>query len=175
MTSHSLPSRTAVDSPQAISALPKEKIRMEARRYQGGSLSLKKRKSLPDAWVFRYYVEEGGRRVYKKQFVGTVLQFPKRKDAEKAVAQLRVNINEGASFVPINIKQLVAHYKRVELPNLAPPTQEVYTYNLDNFIVSRWGDHALASIKPIEVENWLRGLKGLRGRDASPGVKFEGS
>src|SRR6185437_10399089 len=65
----------------------------------------------------------------------------------------------------MNIEQLVAHYKRVELPRLAPSTQEVYTYNLDNFIVP------LASIKPIEVENWLRDLRGLRGKDASPSVR----
>ena len=38
--------------------------------------------------MFRYYAEEVGRRVYKK-IVGTVIEFPKRKDAEKAVAQLR--------------------------------------------------------------------------------------
>jgi len=93
MTSPAFPVAPAVDSSQAISALPKEKLRMEAHRYQGGSLNLVKRKSLPDAWVFRYYAEESDRRVYKKQIVGTVLQFPKRKDAEKAVAQLRVNIN----------------------------------------------------------------------------------
>lgn len=125
MTFPEFPHAPAVDSPQAVSALPKEKIRMEARRYQGGSLSLKKRKSLPDAWVFRYYVEEGGRRVYKKQIVGTVIQFPKRKDAEKALTQFRININEGANFAPMNIEQLVVHYKRAELPRLAPSTQEV--------------------------------------------------
>ena len=151
MTSPEFPHASAVDSPQAISALPKEKIRMEARRYQGGSLSLKKRKSLPDVWVFRYYAEEGGCRVYKKQIIGTVIEFPKRKDAEKAVTQLRVDINEGAAFAPMNIEQLVAQYKRVELPRLVPSTQEVYTYNLDNHIVSRWGKHSLASIKAIEV------------------------
>jgi len=144
---------------------------MEVHRYQGGSLSLKKRKSLPDVWVFRWYTQEKGRRVYKKQVVGTVIQFPKRKDAEKAVTQLRVDVNEGAEFAPMNIGQLVAHYKRAELPRLAPSTQEVYTYNLDKFIVPRWGQESLASIKPIEVENWLRDLKGRRGKDASPGVK----
>lgn len=87
------------------------------------------------------------------------------------MAQLRVNINEGTNFAPINIEQLIAHYKRVELPRLAPSTQEVYTYNLDNFIVPRWGEYSLASIKPIEVENWLRDLRGLRGKDASPSVR----
>jgi hypothetical protein len=52
-----------VDSSAAISAHAKEKIRMQAQRYQRGSLSLVKRKSQPDAWVFRYYAEEEDRRV----------------------------------------------------------------------------------------------------------------
>src|SRR5580698_2139286 len=91
-----------VDSTAAISAHAKENIRMQAQRYQRGSLSLLKRKSKPDTWVFRYYVEQGSRRVYKKQIVGTVIEFPKRKDAEKAVTQLRVNVNKGAAFAPIN-------------------------------------------------------------------------
>ena len=67
----------AVDSDTAISAPAKEKIRMQAQRYQRGSLSILKRKSQPDAWVFRYYAEEGGHRVYKRKFVGTVESCPR--------------------------------------------------------------------------------------------------
>jgi len=59
-----------VDSSTAISAHAKEIIRMQAQRYQRGSLTIMKRKSQPDAWVFRYYAEEGGRRTYKKKIVG---------------------------------------------------------------------------------------------------------
>ena len=64
----------------------------------------------------------------------------------------------------MNVEQLVAHYKRVELPRLAPSTQEVYGDNLENHILSRWGQAPLSSIKPIEIENWLRELKGVRGK-----------
>ena len=171
MTSPEFPHGPAVDSPQAISSLSKEKLHMKARRYQKGSLMLQKRKSQPDIWVFRYYADQNGHRAYKRKIVGTVLQFPKRKDAEKAIAQLRVNINDGAEFAPMNIEQLVAHYKNVELPRLAPSTQQVYSDNFKNHILPRWGECSLASIKPIEVENWLRELKGLRGKDASPSTK----
>ena len=115
-----------VNSPQAISAPPKEKLRMEAHRYQRGSLSLLKRKSQPDVWVYRYYADENGRRAYKKKIVGTVIEFPKRRDAEKVVAQLRVDVNEGAAFAPMNLEQLVTHYKRVELPLKAYSTAEGY-------------------------------------------------
>lgn len=110
------PRPAEVDSTEAISARAKEKIRMQATRYQRGSLSLVKRKSQPDVWVFRYYAEEDGRRAYKKKIVGTVVEFPKRKDAEKAVSQFRVDVNEGAAFAPMNLEQLVAHYQNVELP-----------------------------------------------------------
>jgi hypothetical protein len=96
---------------------------MQAQRYQRGSLSLRKRKSLPDVWEFRHYEKTGNKTVYKKQTVGTITQFPRRADAEKAVAQLRVDINQGAEHAPMNLDQLATHYKHVELPSKAYSTQ----------------------------------------------------
>jgi len=160
-----------VDSPIAISARAKEIIRMQAQRYQRGSLTIMKRKSQPDAWVFRYYAEEGGRRTYKKKIVGTVIEFPKRKDAEKAVMQLRVDVNEGAAFAPMNLEQLAAHYQRVELPLKAYSTAEGYKSYLALHVVPKWGKHSLSAIKSVEVENWLRNFKKINGQPASPGTK----
>ena len=160
-----------IHSTAAISAHAKENIRMQAQRYQRGSLSLLKRKSQPDTWVFRYYAEEGGRRAYKKKIVGTVVEFPKRKDAEKAVSQLRVDVNDGAAFAPMNLEQLVAHYQRVELPLKAHSTAEGYKNYLTLHIVPKWGKHSLSAIKSIEVESWLRNLKKVNGKPASPGTK----
>ena len=130
-----------------------------------------KRKSQPDAWVFRYYAEEGGRRTYKKKIVGTVLEFPKRKDAEKAVIQLRVDVNEGAAFAPMNLEQLAAHYQRVELPLKAYSTAEGYKSYLALHVVPKWGKHSLSAIKSVEVESWLRNFKKINGQPASPGTK----
>lgn len=144
---------------------------MKAQRYQRGSLTVQKRKSLPDTWVFRYYTEEAGCRVYKKQIVGTVLQFPRRKDAEKAVAQLRVDINEGAEFAPMTLEQLAIHYQKTELPNKAYSTQVSYADYLRLHIIPRWGQHALASVKAVEVENWLGNLKTATGKPASPNTR----
>ncbi len=168
--STAFPARSDVDSSQAISARAKEKIRMQAQRYQRGSLSILKRKSQPDAWMFRYYTEENGRRVYKRQYVGTVLEFPKRRDAEKALTQLRVEINEG-QFTPMNIQQLVAHYKKDELPRKAFATVVSYTDFLDSHIVPKWGGCALSAIKSIEVERWLEGIKRKDGKPTSPATK----
>lgn len=144
---------------------------MKAQRYQRGSLSLRKRKSLPDAWEFRHYLKAGNRIVYKKQVVGDIIQFPKRKDAEKAVAQLRVDINEGAEHAPMNLDQLAVHYQQVELPSKAYSTQEGYKNYLALHVLPKWGQHTLSSIKAVEVEAWLRGLKTTKGKPASPGTK----
>jgi integrase len=160
-----------VDSSTAISARAKEIIRMQAQRYQRGSLTIMKRTSQPDAWVFRYYAEEGERRTYKKKIVGTVLEFPKRKDAEKAVMQLRVDVNEGAAFAPMNVEQLAAHYQNVELPLKAHSTAEGYKNFLKVHVVPRWGKYTLSAIKSVEVESWLRNLKKINGQPASPATK----
>ena len=160
-----------IDSTIAISARAKEIIRMQAQRYQRGSLILLKRKSQPDTWVFRYYAEERGHRTYKKKIVGTVTEFPKRKDAEKAVVQLRVKVNDGATFAPMNIAQLAAHFERVELPLKAHSTAEGYKNYLKLHIVPKWGQHALSAVKSVEVESWLRNLNRIDGKPASPGTK----
>ncbi len=165
------PDGLRVNSTAAISALAKEKIRMQTQRYQRGSLSLVKRTSKPDTWVYRYYAAKNGRRVYKKQIVGTVVEFPKRKDAEKAVTQLRVDVNDGAAFAPINMEQLAAHYQRVELPSKAYSTQEGYKNYIEIHVLPKWGKHSLSAVKSVEVEAWLRGLKTVRGKLASPGTR----
>ena len=144
---------------------------MQAQRYQRGSLSLLKRKSQPDTWVFRYYAEERGHRTYKKKIVGTVTELPKRKDAEKAVVLLRVNVNDGAAFAPMNIEQLAARFERVELPFKAYSTGEGYKSYLKLHIVPKWGQSTLSSMKSVEVESWLRNLTRIDGQPASPGTR----
>jgi integrase len=144
---------------------------MQAQRYQRGSLRTMKRKSLPDAWYFRFYTEENGKKVYKRRFVGTVIEFPKRKDAEKAVQQLRVDANEGSAFAPMNVEQLAAHYKSNELPGKAYSTVENYKMIINKQIEPTWGKHPISSILGVDVESWLKKLKRLDGKPASPAMK----
>lgn len=146
-------------------------LRKKVQRYQKGSLSLQKLKSEPSIWVFRYYTEVNGRRVYKKVRIGSAVELPKRKDAEKAVAQLRIDVNEGAAFAPMNIEQLAAHYKSNELPEKAYSTQEGYKATIDVHIVPQWGKQGLSAIKGITVESWLKKLNRLDGEPASPAMK----
>jgi len=145
---------------------------MKAQKYQRGSLALRRRKRLPDLWEFRYYLEEGGRTVYRRQTVGTVVDFPTRKDAEQAVAQLRVKVNHGAAFAPLTLQQLVDHYRINELPeNHSFSTRHGYENILATRILPTWGECGLAQIKSVKVENWLRSLKKKDGKPASPAYR----
>lgn len=65
----------------------------ESTRFQQGSLMRVKNKTTPDTWFFRYDEEQNGRRVHRNLKIGSVLEFPLRKDAEKAVLSQRANIN----------------------------------------------------------------------------------
>jgi len=62
-------------------------------RFQQGSLFKVKRKRCAGVWVFRWYDYTTGRRIYKKQIIGTTGQLRSRRDAEKAVVALRGLIN----------------------------------------------------------------------------------
>ena len=140
-----------VDSSAAISVLAKEKIRMRAQRYQQGSLTIMKRKGQADVWSFRYYTEEDGRSVYKRKIIGTVVEFPQRKDAEKELMKLRVDINEGAAFAPMTVEELAIHFLNHEVPLKAYATREGYRTLINTHVVPSWGQAALSSIKPIEA------------------------
>ncbi len=128
-------------------------------RFQQGSLLRLKRKNGPDIWVFRWYDEFGGTRRYRKRTIGTVIELPKRGDAEKAVADFRANINAEVR-VPMTVAELVAHYR---LHELTPDRKAFATIHgisqyLKNHIVPKWGDKALSDVRTMQVEEWLHSL-----------------
>src|SRR5277367_3999567 len=83
-------------------------------RFQNGSLTLVKNKRADDSWLFRYYEDVAGKRVHRNLKIGTVREFPRRRDAEKAVLSLRSTINSGVR-APETVNDLVAHYRKHEL------------------------------------------------------------
>lgn len=83
-------------------------------RFQQGSLLKMKRKGCPDVWVFRWYENATGTRTYKKRIVGSAAEMPTRKDAEKAVLSLRININAEIK-TPERVCDLITHYRQREL------------------------------------------------------------
>jgi integrase len=128
-------------------------------RIQQGSLLRLKRKGGPDVWVFRWYDEADGARTYRKKTIGTVIRFPHRHDAEKAVDALRNNINSEFR-VPETVAELVTHYRKHELTEerKAYATIEANSLYLENHIVPKWGTMYLHDVRTVDVENWLHTL-----------------
>lgn len=130
-------------------------------RFQQGSLTLVKNKTAPDTWYFRFYEERGDRRVYRKQRIGTVRDFPKRRDAERAVLHLRSKINS-ESRSSETVGELIAHYKKHELTSDSgkrSSTCEVYEGFLRLHIEPNWGKLKLNEVESIAIEDWLRSLR----------------
>jgi len=128
-------------------------------RFQNGSLTLVKNKTTPNTWFLRFYEDVAGKRVYRRKRIGTVQEFPHRRDAEKAVLGLRGNINSKTAS-PETVNDLLAHYKKYELT----PARKAFA-SIENHLTlarhhiqPRWGTHKLTAVRTVQVEEWLDGL-----------------
>jgi integrase len=131
----------------------------DSNRFQNGSLTLVKNKRADDSWFFRYYDDVAGNRVHRNLRIGTVREFPRRRDAEKAVLSLRSTINSGVRS-PQTVSDLVAHYQKHELTleRKAFATVEAHESYLTLHILPKWRDHKLSEVKTVAVEMWLEKL-----------------
>ncbi len=138
--------------------------------YQQGSLKLEERKRGPSIWVFRWWdTDASGKRVYRKQQVGDLSQYPSETAAKAANDALRLTINNqsprsGAS--QMTVQSLWDHYSREELPFKDFSTQDGYLSYAKNWILPRWGTVLLLKVKTVEVERWLREATGSNGTKA---------
>ena len=143
-----------------------------SKRFQNGSLSLVKNKTTDDSWFFRFYEVVDGKRLHRNQRIGTVRDYPRRRDAEKAVLSLRVKINTELRS-PETVEQLVAHYRKHELnlDRMTFATVESYDSYLTLHILPHWGACPLAQVKTVAFERWLDSLKKLDSAPFSPASK----
>jgi integrase len=130
-----------------------------ARKYQRGNLTLKPRTNGPDVWEFRWRDASGAQR---SKLLGTVEQYPTEREAQSTADAVRLDINsESDRVVPITVAALADRYitDEIEMNRLAYATRKSYAANLNNWIKPKWGVFTLEQVKPIAVEQWLRGLE----------------
>jgi integrase len=143
----------------ATDAPTRRKALIGSNRFQNGSLTLVKNKTTDDSWFFRFYEDVEGKRVHRNQRIGTVREFPRRRDAEKAVLSLRAKINSEVRS-PETVNDLVAHYQKHELTmdRKAFATVEAHESYLTLHILPKWGAHKLTEVKTVAVEKWLESM-----------------
>jgi integrase len=128
-------------------------------RYQQGSLQKTKRKNGKVVWTFRWWETVNGKRVRPKKLIGTIEELPTRKDAEKAVSDLRVTINTEVA-TPKTVNDLIAHYRVHELTPEKKAFASIETHGImcGKYIGPTWGKYRLADIRTMKVEEWLHSL-----------------
>ncbi len=132
-------------------------------RCQYGSLETKERKKGKEVWEFRYYETDGqGQRQRRAVTVGTREQYPTESAARKApVVQailLRINAERSATAAgATEFGVVIARYEQEEMPERYS-TKTAYRSYINNQIRPRWAHTPMSAIKPIAVEDWLRGL-----------------
>jgi integrase len=128
-------------------------------RYQFGCVVRKSRKKGPDVWALRYR-EQGsaGTIVHKSAIVGTVEQYPTESNARRAAQTLLLKINaENPNAAVVTFGAVIDRYLAEELPN-RHSTARGYQCWLKNHIRPKWGEYPIDQIKPVAVEQWLKGL-----------------
>ena len=84
---------------------------MATARYQGGSITLKKRAKGLDVWEFRWR-DDGGKQ--RGKLLGTTAQYPTEKDAQCAADAFRLEINsELPKAVPITALATQLHLQHL--------------------------------------------------------------
>lgn len=132
---------------------------------QKGSLIRRARHGQSDVWEFRWR-EPGanGARRHRRIVVGSINQIADESAAWQAVAALQIEINEHPRSKPpaITIGDLVTHFQQRELRTGIAwrtfSTRNTYEGYLRKWIVPRWREHPVESLKAGEVETWLRSL-----------------
>jgi integrase len=94
--------------------------------------------------------------------VGTLQDYPTEASARKSdtVQAIILRINAEHTLGPVTastVAALIARYEKEEMP-ARYSTRASYQSYLDNYIRPRWGDTAMASIRAMTVEDWLKRL-----------------
>jgi len=128
-------------------------------RYQFGCVERKTRRKGPDVWALRYREQlPGGTAVHKSTIVGTVEQYPTESYARRAAQTLLLSINaENPNAGVVTFGAVIDRYLVEELPN-RHSTARGYQCWLKNHIRPKWGEYPIDQIKPLAVEQWLKGL-----------------
>jgi integrase len=132
-------------------------------RCQYGSLELKERRKGKEVWEFRYYETDAqGRRQRRAAIIGTREEYPTESAARKcpAVQAMLLRLNsEQPTAVPggAEFGAVIARYEQEEMPERYA-TKSAYQSYINNQIRPRWAQTTMNAIKPMAVEDWLRGL-----------------
>jgi integrase len=134
---------------------------LEQTRYQFGRLELKRRKTGPDVWVYRYYQRNpAGTATDRSVTVGAKDKYPTEARAWAAVERkglpLLANPDQPGRN-EVSVGMLLGRYLAEELPQRYSTGRSYRSY-IEKRIEPKWKEYALAEVKTLAVEQWINSL-----------------
>jgi integrase len=123
---------------------------------------VKERKKGKEVWEFRYYETDARKRQRRAAIVGRREEYPtqsaiRKRPAVQAIL-LRLNAEQPTSASgAVECGAVIARYEQEEMPERYS-TKSAYQSYINNQIRPRWAETPLNAVKPMAVEDWLRGL-----------------
>jgi integrase len=139
------------------------------QRYQQGSLTIEARKTGPSVWAYRWREKTDTGTIKRKVILGTIKELSKTQAQRKSDLHrvTRPQSSEGANI--LSVADLVDHYTKYELcesSGKALKVRKAYLSIFRIYLLPKWGKHSLGSVKPVEVEVWLKSLAKANGTKA---------
>ena len=128
---------------------------------QRGWLTKHKTKRNGMTWVYHFYRDkpETGKRAENTATVGSVLHFPREKDAWAEVESRYLKPDSAQNRIGrVTFRELVENYRKKSFTKLAITTQPITAHILDHYLLPRWGDSFALDIEPDTIEEWLGAL-----------------
>ena len=128
-------------------------------RYQFGCIERKTRRKGPDVWALRYRERMAdGNFSHRSLVVGSIDQYTTESQARVAAQAVLLGINADSTHTgPTTFGAVIDRYLAEELPD-RHSTARGYRSWLRNHVKPKWGEYPLQQIKPMSVEQWLKGL-----------------
>src|SRR5713101_9956715 len=128
---------------------------------QRGWLTKHKTKRNGMTWVYHFYrgKPETGKRVENTATIGSVMHFPREKDAWVEVERRYLKPDSAQNRIGrVTFRELVENYRKKSFTKLAITTQPITAHILDHYLLPRWGDSFALDIQPDHIEEWLGAL-----------------
>ena len=128
-------------------------------RYQFGCIERKTRRKGPDVWALRYRERMAdGNFTHRSLIVGSIDQYTTESQARVAAQAVLLGINADSTDAgQVTFGAVIDRYLAEELPD-RHSTARGYRSWLRNHVKPKWGEYPLQEIKPMAVEQWLKGL-----------------
>jgi integrase len=138
--------------------------------YQRGSIRKVARRS-GEVWMLRFRVSTpDGRRIENNVPVGSVRDFPKKRDAWREVDRrgLLVAVNADNEVGRIHFAELAEFYLTADFGDDAVRQKSANTipivqHYVRDYLIARWGNELADDIRPIDLQRWLLSLHNDKG------------